>query len=118
MCQRSAIGSVVYGDVERASVCAIRRIRSDCDGAADPERSSEIAGIDQVYRCRAVIGGSASKFHRSDWGASRWEIDGHDLIFISAGYASAAGYDANVKAIRLLPNDTMAANSSFTIRFG
>jgi uncharacterized repeat protein (TIGR01451 family) len=32
-------------------------------------------------------------------------------------YSPAAGYDANVDAIRLTPTGTMAANSSFTIRF-
>ena len=32
-------------------------------------------------------------------------------------YTPAAGYDANVNAIRLTPSGTMAANSSFTIRF-
>jgi uncharacterized repeat protein (TIGR01451 family) len=32
-------------------------------------------------------------------------------------YSPAAGYDANVDAIRLTPSGTMAANSSFTIRF-
>jgi uncharacterized repeat protein (TIGR01451 family) len=32
-------------------------------------------------------------------------------------YTPAAGYDANVKAVRLTPTGSMAANSSFTIRF-
>jgi uncharacterized repeat protein (TIGR01451 family) len=32
-------------------------------------------------------------------------------------YSPAAGYDANVNAVRLTPSGTMAANSSFTIRF-
>ena len=32
-------------------------------------------------------------------------------------YTPAAGYDANVNALRLMPSGTMAANSSFTIRF-
>jgi uncharacterized repeat protein (TIGR01451 family) len=32
-------------------------------------------------------------------------------------YAPAAGYDANVDAVRLTPSGSMAANSSFTIRF-
>ena len=32
-------------------------------------------------------------------------------------YAPTAGYDANVDAVRLTPSGTMAANSSFTIRF-
>lgn len=32
-------------------------------------------------------------------------------------YAPAAGYDAAVDAVRFLPQGTMAANSSFTIRF-
>ena len=32
-------------------------------------------------------------------------------------YAPAAGYDANVDALRLTPTGSMAANSSFTIRF-
>lgn len=35
----------------------------------------------------------------------------------SYGYTPAAGYDANVDAVRLVPSGTMAANSSFTIRF-
>ncbi|MGH6781823.1 MAG: hypothetical protein ACREB5_06945, partial [Sphingomonadaceae bacterium] len=35
----------------------------------------------------------------------------------SYAYAPAAGYDANVKALRFAPQGTMAANSSFTIRF-
>lgn len=32
-------------------------------------------------------------------------------------YAPSAGYDANVDAVRLTPSGSMAANSSFTIRF-
>lgn len=32
-------------------------------------------------------------------------------------YTPAAGYDANVDAVRLTPSGSMAANSSFTIRF-
>jgi uncharacterized repeat protein (TIGR01451 family) len=32
-------------------------------------------------------------------------------------YTPAAGYDANVDAVRLTPTGSMAANSSFTIRF-
>ncbi len=32
-------------------------------------------------------------------------------------YAPAAGYDANVKAVRITPSGTMAANSSFSISF-
>jgi uncharacterized repeat protein (TIGR01451 family) len=32
-------------------------------------------------------------------------------------YAPAAGYDANVDAVRLTPSGSMAANSTFTIRF-
>jgi len=32
-------------------------------------------------------------------------------------YAPTAGYDANVDAVRLTPSGSMAANSSFTIRF-
>ena len=32
-------------------------------------------------------------------------------------YSPAAGYDANVKAVRLVPSGTMAANSILTIRF-
>ncbi|MEQ1547477.1 MAG: hypothetical protein ABL918_02380 [Chakrabartia sp.] len=32
-------------------------------------------------------------------------------------YAPAAGYDTNVNAVRINPQGTMAANSSFTIRF-
>jgi len=32
-------------------------------------------------------------------------------------YAPAAGYDANVDAVRLTPTGSMAANSTFTIRF-
>lgn len=32
-------------------------------------------------------------------------------------YTPAAGYDSNVNALRLIPSGTMAANSSFTIRF-
>jgi uncharacterized repeat protein (TIGR01451 family) len=35
----------------------------------------------------------------------------------SYGYSPAAGYDAAVNAIRLNPKGTMAANSSFTVRF-
>jgi uncharacterized repeat protein (TIGR01451 family) len=35
----------------------------------------------------------------------------------SYSYTPAAGYDSNVDAIRLVPTGTMAANSSFTIRF-
>lgn len=35
----------------------------------------------------------------------------------SYGYAPAAGYDANVDAVRFAPQGTMAANSSFTVRF-
>jgi uncharacterized repeat protein (TIGR01451 family) len=35
----------------------------------------------------------------------------------SYAYAPAAGYDANVTAIRLAPQGSMAANSSFSIRF-
>jgi uncharacterized repeat protein (TIGR01451 family) len=35
----------------------------------------------------------------------------------SFAYTPAAGYDSNVNAIRLIPSGTMAANSSFTIRF-
>lgn len=36
---------------------------------------------------------------------------------ISYSYTPAAGYDANVNALRLTPSGTMGANSSFTIRF-
>lgn len=32
-------------------------------------------------------------------------------------YTPASGYDANVDAVRLTPTGSMAANSSFTIRF-
>ena len=32
-------------------------------------------------------------------------------------YAPSAGYDANVDALRLTPSGSMAANSSFTVRF-
>ncbi|MBW0006797.1 MAG: DUF11 domain-containing protein [Sphingomonas sp.] len=32
-------------------------------------------------------------------------------------YTPSAGYDPNVKALKLIPSGTMAANSSFTIRF-
>ena len=32
-------------------------------------------------------------------------------------YTPAAGYDANVKAVRVTPTGTMAANSSFSISF-
>jgi len=32
-------------------------------------------------------------------------------------YAPAAGYDANVDAVRLTPSGSMAANSTFTVRF-
>ena len=35
----------------------------------------------------------------------------------SYAYAPAAGYDANVTALRFQPSGTMAANSSFSIRF-
>lgn len=35
----------------------------------------------------------------------------------SYAFTPAAGYDANVNAIRLNPQGTMAANSSFTVRF-
>ncbi|HEX6377226.1 MAG TPA: hypothetical protein VFZ91_16060 [Allosphingosinicella sp.] len=35
----------------------------------------------------------------------------------SYGYTPAAGYDANVNRIRFVPGGTMAANSSFTIKF-
>lgn len=35
----------------------------------------------------------------------------------SYAYTPAAGYDANVDAVRLTPTGSMAANSSFTIRF-
>ena len=35
----------------------------------------------------------------------------------SYAYAPASGYDAAVNAIRLKPQGTMAANSSFTIKF-
>jgi uncharacterized repeat protein (TIGR01451 family) len=35
----------------------------------------------------------------------------------SYGYTPAAGYDANVKAVKFLPQGTMAANSSFTIQY-
>jgi hypothetical protein len=33
------------------------------------------------------------------------------------GYTPAAGYDANVKGVKFSPGGTMAANSSFTIKF-
>jgi uncharacterized repeat protein (TIGR01451 family) len=33
------------------------------------------------------------------------------------GYTPASGYDANVKAVKFLPQGTMAANSSFTIQY-
>jgi len=36
---------------------------------------------------------------------------------VSYSYTPAAGYDSNVNALRLTPSGTMAANSSFTIRF-
>jgi hypothetical protein len=35
----------------------------------------------------------------------------------SYAYTPAAGYDANVNALRFVPQGTMAANSSFTVRF-
>jgi hypothetical protein len=35
----------------------------------------------------------------------------------SYGYTPAAGYDAAINAIRLNPKGSMAANSSFTVRF-
>jgi hypothetical protein len=35
----------------------------------------------------------------------------------SYAYTPAAGYDTNVSAVRFIPQGTMAANSSFTVRF-
>lgn len=56
-----------------------------------------------------------------DPGASGLSLTSADLSFSSDGssygYAPVSGYDAAVRAIRLAPQGSMAANSSFTVRF-
>ena len=55
-------------------------------------------------------------------GSSGLTFAAADLAYSNNGgasyaYAPAAGYDAAVNAIRLSPQGTMAANSSFSVKF-
>lgn len=69
-------------------------------------------------------------FNASSPGMGPFELTGTSTVTLPASgitysntttapytYSPAAGYDANVKAISLIPSGTMAANSTLTIRF-